>query len=208
MGLGCRMVAHSSVTPENGIAVELRGRLQPSVQAALQVRPPHGTVQAPRDTHFHTFRSQEDFGIIARTSALLEKCGFYWGPLSVSAAHEKLKGELVGTFLLRDSRQKNCFFTVSVKTATGPTSVRVLFQAGHFSLEGSKEAFDCLFKLLEHYVNSPRKVLVAPLHKERLRSLQDLCRKNIVATFGRENLPHIPLNPVLKTYLESFPFKL
>ncbi|KAM6424370.1 suppressor of cytokine signaling 1 [Liasis olivaceus] len=202
------MVAHSSVTPEHGIATELRCRLEPPVRDALQARAHHSAVQAPRDTHFHTFRSQEDFGVIVRTSALLDKCGFYWGPLSVRAAHEKLKDEPVGTFLIRDSRQKNCFFTVSVKTATGPTSVRILFQAGRFSLDGSKEAFDCLFQLLEHYVNSPRKVLVAPLHKERLRSLQDLCRKNIVATFGRENLRHIPLNPVLKDYLESFPFKL
>ncbi|XP_063171068.1 suppressor of cytokine signaling 1 [Candoia aspera] len=207
------MVAHSSVTPENGIARELRCRLEPSVRDALQARPhpglgPAGAVQTPRDTHFHTFRSQEDFGTIFRTSALLDQCGFYWGPLSVGAAHEKLKGELVGTFLIRDSRQKNCFFTVSVKTATGPTSVRILFQAGHFSLDGSKETFDCLFKLLEHYVDSPRKVLVAPLHKERLRSLQDLCRKKIVAAFGRENLQHIPLNPVLRGYVESFPFKL
>ncbi|XP_061455540.1 suppressor of cytokine signaling 1 [Rhineura floridana] len=207
------MVAHSSVTPENGIATELRCRLEPPVRDTLQACVPHSlgrasTVQKPRDTHFHTFRSQADFSTIIRTSALLDECGFYWGPLSVNAAHEKLRGELVGTFLIRDSRQKNCFFTISVKTATGPTSIRVIFQAGCFSLDGSKETFDCLFKLLEHYVSSPRKVLVAPLHKERMRSLQELCRKSIVATFGRENLSDVPLNPVLKDYLESFPFKL
>ncbi|XP_062999447.1 suppressor of cytokine signaling 1 [Elgaria multicarinata webbii] len=207
------MVAHSSVTPENRIATDLRCRLEPPVRDALQVRAPHGlgqpnTVQRPQSTHFRTFRSKEDFGTINRTTVLLEECGFYWGPLSVDTAHEKLKDEPLGTFLLRDSRQKNCFFTISVKTDTGPTSVRVIFQGGHFHLDGSKETFDCLFKLLEHYVSSPRKFLVAPLHKERLRSLQELCRKSIVATFGRENLSRVPLNPVLKDYLESFPFKL
>lgn len=207
------MVAHSSVTTEHAVATELRRLREPRARDPLQPQAPHGlgranTLQAPRDTHFRTFRSQADFSSIIHTSALLEACGFYWGPLSVTAAHEKLRGEPVGTFLLRDSRQKNCFFTVSVKTASGPTSIRVIFQGGHFHLDGSKESFDCLFKLLEHYVGSPRKVLVTPLHKERVRSLQDLCRKSILVAFGRDNLSQIPLNPVLKDYLESFPFKL
>uniref|UniRef100_A0A8D0BKF7 Suppressor of cytokine signaling 1 n=1 Tax=Salvator merianae TaxID=96440 RepID=A0A8D0BKF7_SALMN len=207
------MVAHSSLTPENGIVSELGCRLEPPARDPLRARVPHGVgrpdaVQIPRNTHFHTFRSQADFSTITRTSALLDECGFYWGPLSVSSAHEKLRGEPVGTFLIRDSRQKDCFFTISVKTATGPTNIRVIFRAGSFSLDGSKEAFDCLFKLLEHYVSSPRKVLLTPLHKACPRSLQELCRKSIVATFGRENLRNVPLNPVLKDYLESFPFKL
>lgn len=207
------MVAHSSVTPDNAVAAELRCRLEPHPRDPLHPQVSHGpgrpnTLQTPRDTHFRTFRSQADFSSIIHTSTLLDACGFYWGPLSVTVAHEKLKGEPVGTFLLRDSRQKNCFFTISVKTATGPTSIRIIFQAGRFNLDGSKESFDCLFKLLEHYVGSSRKVLVTPLRKERMRSLQDLCRKNIVATFGRDNLSRIPLNPVLKDYLESFPFKL
>lgn len=207
------MVAHNSVTPDNAVTTDLRCRLEPAGCDPLQPRVHHGLGRAclvpdPRDTHFHTFRSQADFGSIIRTSALLEECGFYWGPLSVSAAHERLKGEPMGTFLIRDSRQKNCFFTISVKTATGPTSIRVIFQGGHFHLDGSKETFDCLFMLLEHYVASSRKALVGPLHKVRPRSLQELCRKSIVATFGKENLSTLPLNPVLKDYLKSFPFKL
>ncbi|KAJ6655920.1 hypothetical protein lerEdw1_004505 [Lerista edwardsae] len=209
-GLGCNMVAHSSVTPEHAVATELRRLLEPRARDPLQPHGPArpGTLPTPRDTHFRTFRSQADFSSITQASALLDACGFYWGPLSVSAAHEKLRGEPVGTFLLRDSRQKNCFFAVSVKTASGPTSIRVVFQGGRFSLDGSRESFDCLFKLLEHYVGSSRKVLATPLRKERVRSLQDLCRRSIVAAFGRDNLGQIPLNPVLKDYLASFPFKL
>ncbi|XP_077172861.1 suppressor of cytokine signaling 1-like [Paroedura picta] len=200
------MVAHSSVTPEHGRATELRRRLEPPARDPSRPRIPPG--RAVPDTHFPTFRSQADFSSIIRTSALLEACGFYWGPLPVSAAHEKLRGESVGTFLLRDSRQKNCFFTISVKTASGPTSIRVVFQGGRYSLDGSREDFDCLFKLLEHYVSSPRKVLVSPLRQVRLRPLQDLCRKSILTALGTEDLAHLPLNPVLKDYLASFPFKL
>uniref|UniRef100_A0ACB8FK58 Uncharacterized protein n=2 Tax=Sphaerodactylus townsendi TaxID=933632 RepID=A0ACB8FK58_9SAUR len=205
-GLRYRMVARSSVRLENARTTELRHRLEPPVRDPSLPRVPRGL--ASPDTHFHTFRSQADFSSIIHTSAMLEACGFYWGPLSVSAAHEKLRGESVGTFLIRDSRQKNCFFTISVKTASGPTSIRVIFQEGRFSLDGSREDFACLFKLLEHYVSSSRKVLVAPLRKVRLRSLQDLCRKSIMTVLREENLSRVPLNPVLKDYLASFPFKL
>ncbi|XP_067316783.1 suppressor of cytokine signaling 1-like [Anolis sagrei] len=193
------MVAHGGLTPEHGISPP-----PPPFAPHAAPRP-----AAPRDPRFQTFRSQEDFGAIARTCSLLEECGFYWGPLPVSAAHERLRAEPVGTFLLRDSRQNNCFFAVSVRMASGPTSVRVLFRGGRFSLDGGKEeGFECLFRLLEHYVASPRKVLSRPLRKERVRPLQELCRRSIVAAAGKEGLARLPLNPVLKDYLAAFPFKL
>ncbi|NXU58446.1 SOCS1 protein, partial [Turnix velox] len=215
------MVAHSKVSADNAVAAEPRRLLDPPVRDRSQPRGPGrpgapqahgpgrpGALQPHGNTHFRTFRSQADFSSITRASSLLEACGFYWGPLTVNAAHEKLKSEPEGTFLIRDSTQKNCFFAISVKTATGPTSIRINFQSGRFSLDGSKETFDCLFKLLEHYLKSPRKVLVTPLRKVRVQPLQELCRKSIVKTFGRENLNQIPLNPVLKDYLKSFPFQI
>ncbi|XP_029432483.1 LOW QUALITY PROTEIN: suppressor of cytokine signaling 1 [Rhinatrema bivittatum] len=213
------MVAHNKVA-ENAVA-EPRSRLERNCggassssssscrEPAVAAAPPAGPAPAlGGDTHFRTFRSHADFSLITRTSSLLEACGFYWGPMTVHAAHEKLKGEPAGTFLVRDSRQKNCFFAISVNTSSGPTSVRILFQGGRFSLDGSKESFDCIFKLVEHYVTSPKKVLVTPLRKVKLRSLQELCRKSIVATFGRDNLDNVSLNPVLKDYLKSFPFQI
>ncbi|XP_006005046.1 suppressor of cytokine signaling 1a [Latimeria chalumnae] len=160
------------------------------------------------ETHFQTFRSHSDFSIIAKTTAMLETSGFYWGPMTVEMAHAKLKSEPVGTFLIRDSKQRNFFFTLSYKAASGPNSVRIRFQNSRFGLDGSRESFDCIFKLLEHYISSQKKVLVKPLRKERLQPLQELCRQKIVETFGGENLEQIPLNPVLKNYLKSFPFCL
>ncbi|KAM8798475.1 SOCS1 protein, partial [Eudromia elegans] len=205
------MVAHSKVSADNAVAAEARGVREPAARERAQARAFRGPGRpgaAQSNTHFRTFRSQADFSSITRASSLLDACGFYWGPLSVSAAHEKLRSEPEGTFLIRDSTQKNCFFAISVKTATGPTSIRINFQSGRFSLDGSKESFDCLFKLLEHYISSPRKVLVTPLRKVRVQPLQELCRRSIVKTFGRENLSRIPLNPVLKDYLKSFPFQI
>ncbi|XP_041605428.1 suppressor of cytokine signaling 1 [Vulpes lagopus] len=180
----------------------------PPAAPAPAPTPAPAPAAAPGDTHFRTFRSHAEYRRITRASALLDACGFYWGPLSVHGAHERLRAEPVGTFLVRDSRQRNCFFALSVKMASGPTSIRVHFQAGRFHLDGSRESFDCLFELLEHYVAAPRRMLGAPLRQRRVRPLQELCRQRIVATVGRENLARIPLNPVLRDYLSSFPFQI
>ncbi|KAM5152563.1 suppressor of cytokine signaling 1 [Mantella aurantiaca] len=211
------MVAHSKVEADNALADRRSQRLEASNTDCSQIQPARVIHNSPGhpipaaqlgDTHFRTFRSQSDFTIITKTSSALDSCGFYWGPMTVNVAHEKLRQEPVGTFLIRDSRQKNCFFAISVKTASGPISVRIHFQAGRFSLDGSKESFICLFQLVEHYLLLPKKMLAFPLRKVRLRPLQELCRKSIMATFGRQNLDRIPVNRVLKDYLKSFPFQI
>ncbi|XP_011885918.1 PREDICTED: suppressor of cytokine signaling 1 [Cercocebus atys] len=213
------MVAHNQVAADNAVstAAEPRRRPEPSSSSSSSPAAPArprpcpaapAPAPAPGDTHFRTFRSHADYRRITRASALLDACGFYWGPLSVHGAHERLRAEPVGTFLVRDSRQRNCFFALSVKMASGPTSIRVHFQAGRFHLDGSRESFDCLFELLEHYVAAPRRMLGTPLRQRRVRPLQELCRQRIVATVGRENLARIPLNPVLRDYLSSFPFQI
>ncbi|CAH2306899.1 suppressor of cytokine signaling 1 [Pelobates cultripes] len=209
------MVAHSKVEADNAVANRRCPHLEIPVRDHSQIHPARHIHHSPgrplpaillSDTHFSTFRSNFEFAVITKTSSLLDDCGFYWGPMTVKTAHEKLKPEPVGTFLIRDSKQKNCFFAISVRTATGPISIRIIFQAGQFSLDGSKESFNCLFQLVEHYLTSPKKMLVVPLRKVRLRPLQELCRKSILKTFGKENLDHIPINRVLKDYLKLFPF--
>ncbi|XP_053327080.1 suppressor of cytokine signaling 1 [Spea bombifrons] len=211
------MVAHSKVEADNAVADRRSPHLEASASDHSQLQPGRAFHHSPgrpipatllSDTHFKTFRSHSDFTVITKTSSMLDTCGFYWGPMTVNVAHEKLKPEPVGTFLIRDSKQKNCFFAISVKTATGPISIRIKFQAGRFCLDGSKESFNCLFQLVEHYLTSPKKMLVFPLRKVRLRPLQELCRKSILATFGRQNLDSIPINRVLKDYLKSFPFQI
>ncbi|XP_058426033.1 suppressor of cytokine signaling 1 [Diceros bicornis minor] len=222
------MVAHNQVAADNAVSTAAEPRRRPESSSnssssssssssapaapararACPAAPTPAPAPAPGETHFRTFRSHAEYRRITRASALLDACGFYWGPLSVHGAHERLRAEPVGTFLVRDSRQRNCFFALSVKMASGPTSIRVHFQAGRFHLDGSRESFDCLFELLEHYVAAPRRMLGAPLRQRRVRPLQELCRQRIVATVGRENLARIPLNPVLRDYLSSFPFQI
>ncbi|XP_078095971.1 suppressor of cytokine signaling 1a [Mustelus asterias] len=215
------MVADSNLTDR---AANARDQLEPQVQdvaehSGLESHPQrrhHGHQQQARaspgkrnvETHFRTFRAQSDYEIIKRTWRYLEDCGFYWGPMTVEVAHHRLKSEPVGTFLLRDSRQRNYFFSLSVRTAKEPISFRIQFQDGLFSLDGSKESFGCLMELIEHFTVSPKRFLSKPLRKVKLQPLQELCRKRIVESFGKENIDQLPLNPVLKDYLKRFPFRI
>ncbi|XP_038677017.1 suppressor of cytokine signaling 1a [Scyliorhinus canicula] len=215
------MVADSDLTDR---AANARDRLVPQILDGAEhndlephlPRRHHGHHQQARaspgkrqvDTHFKIFKTQSDYEIIKRTCRSLEDCGFYWGPMTVEVAHTKLKSEAVGTYLIRDSRQRNYFFSLSVKTAKEPISFRIQFQDGRFSLDGSKESFSCVMELIEHFTVSPKRFLSKPLRKVRLQPLQELCRKRIIESFGKESIDQLPLNPVLKDYLHTFPFRI
>lgn len=186
------MVAHGAVEDTSGTSADRRA--------------PHSHPE--NTTHFRLFRSESDFRTIVETTSMLEESGFYWGAMTVEEAHHKLKKEPVGTFLIRDSQQKDIFFTLSYTTAKNPVSVRIQFQNSRFSLHGSKESFGTLFQLLEHYSSSPKKSLVRPYRKQRLPSLQALCRKRIIETSGAQAIDQLPTNPVVKDFLRSFPYRL
>uniref|UniRef100_A0A4W3HUJ9 Suppressor of cytokine signaling 1a n=1 Tax=Callorhinchus milii TaxID=7868 RepID=A0A4W3HUJ9_CALMI len=159
-------------------------------------------------THFSTFRSMDDYLIVNRASRYLEASGFYWGPMTVEVAHSKLKSEPPGTFLIRDSSQNNCFFSLSVSTHGEAISTRIRLRDGLFRLDCHNESFDCVMKLIEHFTVSPQKFLGKPLRKVRLQSLQEICRKRIIESFGKENTARLPLNPFFREYLDVFPFRI
>ncbi|KAL4659097.1 suppressor of cytokine signaling 1 [Arapaima gigas] len=204
------MVAHSNLEG-NAEEAEDNGRIELPA-ANLPPRRPRPALVAPpgseNQTHFRPFKSEKDFNIIKQTTAMLEKSGFYWGTMTAKQAAVTLQSEPVGTFLIRDSSQKDVFFTLSYMSETGPLNIRITFKASLFSLLGSKDKFNSLFQLLEYYVASPKRLLTRPLRKVRLQSLQELCRKRIIDTYGRDQIHSIPLNPILKNFLNSFPYQL
>ncbi|XP_072549571.1 suppressor of cytokine signaling 1a [Salminus brasiliensis] len=195
------MVAHSAVEDTSDTADRRAQRSRPHQ---------HVGTRPDTQTHFRSFRNECDFATIKKTTSMLEESGFYWGPMTVEEAHSKLKNEPLGTYLIRDSQQKDVFFTLSYRASSGPASIRITFQNSHFSLAGSKECFDSLFKLLEHYTSMPKKSLVQPCRKVQVQSLQQLCRRQIVETCGSGEaaVDSIPVNPILKDFLRSFPFRL
>ncbi|XP_072513121.1 suppressor of cytokine signaling 1b [Salminus brasiliensis] len=180
--------------------------------AAAPQGPPKPTEvpPAPSDppTHFHPFRHQRDRSLITQAADYLARSGFYWGPLDVDEAHARLAGLPVGTFLIRDSTQTDIFFTLSYRAEDGPTSVRVLLRDGAFSLDGSKHAFPCLFALLEFYMTTPKKSLQKPYRGGAPQTLQELSRRAVVRTYGRESIGGLPVSAGLKDFLNSYPFTI
>ncbi|XP_034046947.1 suppressor of cytokine signaling 1a [Thalassophryne amazonica] len=159
-------------------------------------------------THFPPFRCQKDFTLITDTAAKLERSGFYWGPLGVEDAHRMLRDAALGSYLIRDSRQKDVFFTLSYRAESGPVSVRIEYKRQKFSLVGSERTFLTLFALLEHYSNSPKKSLSIPYRKWK-PTLQELCRKRIVELCrGRNWISELPLNRVVQDFMLEFPYRL
>ncbi|XP_013855053.1 suppressor of cytokine signaling 1a [Austrofundulus limnaeus] len=159
-------------------------------------------------THFPTFTSKEDCDIITETAAKLECSGFYWGPLGVEDAHRMLKDAPLGSFLIRDSRQKDVFFTLSYHAKSGPVSVRIDYRRQRFSLAGNERSFSTLFALLEHYISSPKRSLRVPYRKWE-PTLQELCRRHIVGLCGEKSkISELPVTHVVQDFLLEFPYKL
>uniref|UniRef100_A0A8D0BZ13 SH2 domain-containing protein n=1 Tax=Salvator merianae TaxID=96440 RepID=A0A8D0BZ13_SALMN len=153
---------------------------------------PHRPTSANLLSHYRIFQEHE-WEIVERSLVLLQAIGFYWGPLSVHEAHARLLQKPVGTYLLRDSSQGNCLFSLSVRMPSGPVSLRISFRKGYFWL---KDFFsDCVVKLLELVVAGTRSkpfhcdemggvplVFSEPLCRERrmVPKLQQLCQQVIV----------------------------
>lgn len=142
---------------------------------------------------FRMFRSCE-WEVLERSLNILQASDFYWGPLSVGEAHAKLQREPVGTYLVRDSSQGNCLFSLSVRMPTGPVSLRISFQEGYFRLKNWFS--DCVVQLLELVVAGTRNnplhfdemggtplVFSEPLCRSRraVPMLQELCCRSLPA---------------------------
>lgn len=176
--------------------------------ATAGAKPRSAAVSSLYLTHFPTFSCQEDCNIITDTASKLERCGFYWGPLGVEDAHRMLRDAPLGSYLIRDSRQKDVFFTLSYHAKGGPVSVRLTYSRQKFSLAGNERSFPTLFALLEYYVSSPKKSLSVPYRKWQ-PTLQELCRKRIMGlTGGGRQISDLPITRVAQGFLMEFPYKL
>lgn len=88
--------------------------------------------------------------------------GWYWGSLTANEAKEILQDASEGTFLLRDSSQRDYLFTISAMTSAGPTNLRIEYRHGKFKLDSvvlvkpKLKQFDSVVHLVEHYVQLSR----------------------------------------------------
>lgn len=124
-------------------------------RAELPAPLPSGHGGGERDT-------QEDFDRLFLAVNNLHTSGWYHGAMTYTEAKRKLRHSSPGTFLVRDSSDPNYLFTLSVRTSRGTTSVRIEYENGKFTLDSeealrrSAPSFDCVVKLLYHYVVAAR----------------------------------------------------
>ncbi|KAG9260568.1 cytokine-inducible SH2-containing protein-like [Astyanax mexicanus] len=176
----------------------------------------------------------EDLRCITTAFQHLHASGWYWGSISASEARDALSNMVEGTFLVRDSSHPHYMLTLSVKTARGPTNVRIEYSGGHFRLDSTSPArprllsFPTVPGLVQHYLgtggkeergNKGEEVPVAlkdsaivmklrqPLHSPKnFPSLQHLTRLAINRHTDRP--AQLPLPRLLLLYLQDYPFQV
>ncbi|XP_019716668.1 cytokine-inducible SH2-containing protein [Hippocampus comes] len=104
----------------------------------------------------------KDLQAIASNFCHLETSGWYWGAISAAQAHGALQEASEGAFLVRDSSHPLYMLTLSVKTARGPTSIRIQYSCTRFLLDCSSPArpslssFPSVPSLVQHYMGPER----------------------------------------------------
>lgn len=158
---------------------------------------------------------------------LFLEAGWYWGSLTANEAKEILQDTSEGTFLVRDSSQRDYLFTISAMTSAGPTNLRIEYKDGKFKLDSvvlvkpKLKQFDSVVHLVEHYVQLSRTsckgrttplapsngtvqlLLTTPVYTAT-PSLQHLCRIAINKTTRR--VQELPLPNRLKDYLTDYTY--
>ncbi|TMS19381.1 Cytokine-inducible SH2-containing protein [Larimichthys crocea] len=76
----------------------------------------------------------KDLWAIASNFCYLENSGWYWGAVTATQAHAALQEASEGAFLVRDSSHPLYMLTLSVRTARGPTSIRIQYSGSQFLL--------------------------------------------------------------------------
>ncbi|XP_028810847.1 suppressor of cytokine signaling 2 [Denticeps clupeoides] len=162
---------------------------------------------------------------IASAMRDLKNTGWYWGRISANEAKEILQDASEGTFLLRDSSQRDYLFTISAMTSAGPTNLRIEYKEGKFKLDSvllvkpKLKQFESVVHLVEHYVHLSRTsckgispalgssngavqlLLTTPVYMAT-PSLQHLCR--IAINRSTRQVQDLPLPQRLKDYLTDY----
>ncbi|KAF7207962.1 cytokine-inducible SH2-containing protein [Nothobranchius furzeri] len=111
----------------------------------------------------HIWDTVKDLTAIGLNLCYLENSGWYWGAVTATQAHAALQEAPEGTFLVRDSSHPLYMLTLTVKTARGPTSIRIQYCGTQFLLDASSPArsslssFPNVPSLVQHYMGAERK---------------------------------------------------
>lgn len=169
---------------------------------------------------------------IASAMKDLRNTGWYWGSLTANEAKELLQDASEGTFLVRDSSQRDFLFTISAMTAAGPTNLRIEYKHGKFKLDSvvlvkpKLRQFDSVVRLVEHYVQlsctsdrpaaarpqtaaapngTVQLLLTRPVYTTT-PSLQHLCR--VAINRRTRQVENLPIPNRLKDYLTDYAYNV
>ncbi|XP_030576446.1 suppressor of cytokine signaling 2 [Archocentrus centrarchus] len=191
------------------------------------------TIEGNRRADNNAGTVESDESRVASAMKELRNTGWYWGSLTANEAKEILQDTSEGTFLLRDSSQRDYLFTISAMTSAGPTNLRIEFKHGKFKLDSvvlvkpKLKQFDSVVHLVEYYVQLSRSsdkaaasnsqpsaappngtvqlLLTKPAYTTT-PSLQHLCR---IAINRRTRRVHdLPLPNRLKDYLTDYTYNV
>lgn len=135
----------------------------------------------------------------------LHTSGFYWGTINANQSKRLLLHKSVGTFLVRASSDPKHLFTLSLRTESGVTNIRIIMCDGHFSLDrnqnngtavvsASQQAllrFDCVVKMLFYYILMTKRTSQQNSSSTRKRDTRSMLR--LVAPLYKEvsSLQHL-----------------
>uniref|UniRef100_A0A7N8Y349 Cytokine inducible SH2-containing protein n=1 Tax=Mastacembelus armatus TaxID=205130 RepID=A0A7N8Y349_9TELE len=104
-----------------------------------------------------------NFCYLENSGRFLKSTRWYWGAITAAQAHAALQESSEGAFLVRDSSHPLYMLTLSVRTARGPTSIRIQYSGAQFLLDSSSPArpslssFPNVPSLVQHYMGPERK---------------------------------------------------
>ncbi|KAM9705287.1 suppressor of cytokine signaling 2 isoform 1-T4 [Menidia menidia] len=178
----------------------------------------------------HGGGEETEEGRVASAMKELQSTGWYWGSLTASQAKQVLQDSCEGSFLLRDSSQRDYLFTISAMTSAGPTNLRIRSRGGLFQLDSvllvqpRLRSFPSVVRLVEHYVKLSRAggggrgpgggagpnggvqlLLTRPVYAAA-PPLQHLCRTAINRSTGRPR--DLPIPPRLQDYLLDYRYSV
>ncbi|XP_055079388.1 suppressor of cytokine signaling 7-like isoform X2 [Periophthalmus magnuspinnatus] len=115
----------------------LRGLPRPIPLRTDTRPPPRPSPRCPLSQSYATARcllSQSDANSFATSLRELEKCGWYWGPMTWEDAEAKLKEKPDGSFLVRDSSDPRYILSLSFRSQNITHHTRMEHYRGTFSL--------------------------------------------------------------------------
>lgn len=111
---------------------------------------------------FPDFHPESDVQRLADTVRALRLSGWFYEGITYQESQELLQKTPIGTFLVRESSDPRFFYSLSVQTERGPTSVRIHYVSGYFRLDAQPHLkstmplFSSVIELIQYYVAQSR----------------------------------------------------